>query len=220
MEAHQKAKLIVDYLNLYPDLFTSEEKYLIIEYLNCEGYSYGVPDVVRQLFAKLGLIPDEHSIYKGFFDLVNSKFPVKDKSIIEVGSGIFPTLASMIANAQDKGKIVVYDPRLSIYEEETDKLKLVKSKFMINADIGDADLIIGLMPCEAADVIVDVALTKKIDFMVALCEGGTHIVDEDWPESIINRADTYVYKKKMGKLNITYLKEYGDPYPIIYNDRG
>lgn len=219
MKLHEKAKIIVDYINLYPDLFTPDEKLLIIDYLGCECYYFGIPDVVKQLYAKLGLIPDEHNIYKGFSNLVDGQFSVKDRSIIEVGSGLFPTLAAQISSMQDNGKIVVYDPKVSIYEEDTPKLKLVRSKFLRNTNIDDADLIIGLMPCEAADIIVDVALKKRIDFMVALCEGGSHQYDDDWPDTLLERAEKGIVKNDMGKLKIKYMKEYGDPYPVIYNER-
>ena len=85
---------------------------------------------------------------------------------------------------------------------------------------------LAFMPCEPAETFIDAATENKIDFMLALCEGGPHgdeydyfESDEEWLDSMIYRAKRGVKDNGMGTLGIQYLKKYEDPYPVIYNHR-
>lgn len=211
----------------YPDLFKDYEKKYILNYLNSFNKRELVPDLVREVYDELGIIPDDSNIYIAFIDFISRQYRLKDKNIIEVGGGVLPRLGKRIAANLDNGRIVVYDPRLSRYEIGTDKLKLVREKFTKDTDVENADLMIGLMPCEAANVIVDSATKNRIDFVLALCEGGPHgdefdfFEDEtEWLAYIIKETKRTVEENEMGKLKLKYMREYGNPYPIIYNDRG
>lgn len=227
MEPYDKVKLIVEYLTKYPEAFTCEEKNSIVTYITDSEYEFFIPDIMRELYDELNILPENKSLYKAFMLLVDDIFKIKNKKIVEVGGGIIPTLGKRISKFQDSGKITIYDPRLSIYEKDTDRMVLKREKFNIKTDIRGNDLLIGLMPCEAANVIVESALKNKMDFALALCEGGPHgdmfdyfEDEEEWRMSLIQYAAAMVEEQNMGKLKIKYLKEYGDPYPIIYNERG
>ena len=164
---------------------------------------------------------------ENFIKLLSEIYDIKNKKILEIGGGVLPRLGKRISTVLNTGKIVVYDPRLSHYEQSTDKMRLVKDKFIRGNNINDADLMIGLMPCEAAEVIIDAAIDNNVDFVLALCEGGFHGDEydfydspEEWISSMVRYADREVEYRGMGKLKVKYLDKYGSPYPVIYNDRG
>lgn len=218
--------LINNYLNRYPGIFTEEEQRLIFSCLEYLPNEEMLPDVVRELYDELGILEDDTNIYLGFIKLADSVFNIKNRNILEIGGGVLPRLGERIAGLQDRGSITVYDHRISKYKEDTFNLKLVRKTFDKTIDIKDIDLLIGLMPCKAAELIIEVAARQEIDFMIALCEGGPHgdeydfFEDEDeWQHSVIFSARTAVRDKKMGKLMIKDMEQYGSPYPVIYNDR-
>ena len=82
------------------------------------------------------------------------------------------------------------------------------------------------MPCEATYNIIDAASRNNVDFMIALCEGGPHgdiydyfENDNEWLDTMIYMAERAVEDNSMGTIKKAYLKEYHNPYPIIYNKR-
>ena len=215
------------FLDEYPDIFNDLEKRYILCYADSVNKEKLVPDTVREVYDELGIIPDESNIYIGFIKLLSEIYDIKNKKILEIGGGVLPRLGKRISTVLNTGKIVVYDPRLSHYEQSTDKMRLVKDKFIRGNNINDADLMIGLMPCEAAEVIIDAAIDNNVDFVLALCEGGFHGDEydfydspEEWISSMVRYADREVEYRGMGKLKVKYLDKYGSPYPVIYNDRG
>lgn len=219
--------LVKDYLEKYPDVFTDTEQKYLLAYASSDDLEFVfVPDLVREVYDELGLLKDDENIYLGFIDLIRQNFDITDKKIVEVGGGVLPRLGERISLLQNKGSITVYDPRLSVHKQDSEKLKLVRKKFTRRQDVEGVDLLLGFMPCEAADVIVDTAVDKKIDFMVALCEGGPHgdefdyfEDEEEWRYSLISGAKYKVKEQGMGVLKIKYMREYGNPYPVIYNER-
>ena len=225
---HDKEKKIHEFLDKYPGIFTSWELQEIVTYArNCGNEFECIPDVVREIYDELDLLPKDKNIYDGFMKLVSDKHNLSDKHIVEIGGGIFPRLGKRISGSLKSGKIVIYDPRLSRYEEDAHNMKLVREKFTRSTKLDGASLLLGLMPCEAADVLLESALDNRVDFVLALCEGGPHGDEDDffedeeeWRNCMIKYAMREVEYREMGKLKIKYLKEYGDPYPIIYNDRG
>ena len=224
---HNRKDKIVHFLEEYPDIFTDIEKRYIMCYADALDKEKLIPDIIREVYDELSVIPDENNIYIGFMNLISEIYDIKDKKILEIGGGVLPRLGKRISTVLDTGKIVVYDPRLSHYEQSTDKMRLVKKEFRRDSSIDDADLIIGLMPCKAAEVIVDSAITNNVDFVLALCEGGFHGDEydfyespEEWINSMISYTRREVEDKGMGQLKIKSLEKYGSPYPVIYNDRG
>lgn len=209
------------------DIFTDYERKYLLNYA-LKGHTPGklIPDLVTEVYDKLGILEDNDNIYLGFMDLLDQEFLYRDRNIIEVGGGIIPSLAKRVSREQVSGKIKVYDPRLSKYEHNNEKLTLVRDKFYGNTKVGDANLIIGFMPCEATYNIIDSASRNNIDFMIALCEGGPHgdIYDyfeneNDWLGTMLYMAERAVEDNNMGSLEKKYLKKYNNPYPIVYNKR-
>lgn len=222
-----ESRLVIEYLNRYPDLFNDYERKNIINYSKKIIDGEFIPTLVTEVYDELGIIKDEYNIYLAFINILERAFTIKNKHILEVGGGVIPSLAKKITLRQEKGTITIYDPRLSIYESSTSKMKLVREKFTLETDVSKYNLLMGFMPCKAAEIIIDSAINNNKDFIVALCEGGYHgdgydyFEDQyEWLHSIMTYARRDVEENNMGKLKIKYMdSRYNNPYPIIYNER-
>lgn len=208
-----------EHLEDYSDL---EIRYLISNAEMLE-HTINLPDVMRQIYDELELLDDDKNAYKAFVDLLKDNFNI-NSNIIEVGGGVIPSVAKRISSMQETGSVTVYDPKLSKSQSSTDNLKLKKERFELNTDVSRADMIIGFMPCDATELLIRKAADNKLDFLVALCEGGHYEFDdffdtEAWTESIICFASDKIKENGLGELVKTDLKAYGDPYPVIYNKR-
>ena len=184
-----------------------------------------IMELVREVLDELGFIPDQYNIYKQYTDLIDSIHGIEGKNIVEIGGGRFPRLAKRMSSKQKIGKITVYDPNL-YSDKSTDKLVLKKKRASRGTDVGDCNLIVGLMPCKGAEVLLDLAIDNKKDFVLWLCEGGPHgdefdfFEDEDeWRNYMIEKARKGVKDNEMGELKIKKLTRFSDSYPIIYNKR-
>ena len=223
---NKQQQRILQYLSEHSELFDTYERMYINEYVRLGVIDKFLPDVIRELYDKFAVIPDEDNIYLAFIELMKRHFDIENSHIIEVGGGIFPCLGRRISLLQNKGTITVYDPRLCKDEQENSHLYLRREKFDRNTPIGDTDLMIGFMPCKGAEALVESATSNEVDFIVALCEGGPHgdiydyfESDEEWIHSILYRAERGIEDHDMGQLQVEYFKKYQNPYPIIYNKK-
>lgn len=218
---------VLQFIKRNPGVFTKEQERFILDCTTVKTSDYIViPDLTREVYDILDLLPPDKNVYNAFLNLLDEKFDIKNKKIVEVGGGVLARLGEKISCMQDKGTITVYDPRLSPKKRETAHFKLKRKMFDRKTVITDADLIIGFMPCKGAEPLIDAAIAQGVDFMVGLCEGGWHgdefdyfESDEEWRHCIISSAKAGVQEQNMGKLRVVYQKEYGNPYPIIYNER-
>ena len=218
---------LIRFFEQYPNAFSNREKEAVLNYAKeSVHYSEFVPDLVREIYDELGFMPDDKNIYLGFIDLLKSAFPIEERKIIEIGGGILPRLGKRISALQTTGNIVVYDPRLSTYESDTEKMKLVRRRFSQKDSIGDRNLMIAFMPCEGAETVIESATKNRMDFMLAFCEGGPHGDEfdyfedaDEWLHSMMYLAEDRVKEEHMGKVKVKTLEKYGDPYPVIYNER-
>ena len=217
---------LIQFFENHPDDFTKREIDAVMNYAKEAYHSDFVPDLVREIYDELGFMPDEKNIYLGFIDLLREAFPIEERKIIEIGGGILPRLGKRISALQTTGNIVIYDPRLSVCESDTDKMKLVRRRFNKKDSVGDRDLMIAFMPCEGAETVIEAAAKNKMDFMLGFCEGGPHGDEfdyfedaDEWLHAMMYLAEEKVKERHMGKVKVKSLKKYGDPYPVIYNDR-
>ncbi len=229
MDKIQSARefLVAEYLKKFPGIFDEYEEKYILNYVKNNTFTFGlIPDLIREVYDELGMLEVNKNIYLGFIKMINDLFGLEKRHILEVGGGILPRLGERISQIQDSGTITVYDPRISVFKEGNENLKLVRKNFDDKCSVKGIDLMIGLMPCKAAEIIVDVSTKNNIDFIVALCEGGPHgdefdyfEDDEEWRRSLITFAGRLVEDNNMGKVKIKHMREYDNPYPVIYNDR-
>ena len=182
-------------------------------------------DLIREIYDKLGLIPDDLNIYVAFMKLIEEKFGIDGRNIFEVGGGVFPMLGERIHLKQKTGSITVFDPRLSSTVHGSERFILKKELFGVDTPVDDTDLLIGLMPCKGAEPLLESAVQHRKDFMLWFCEGGPHgdyfdyyESDDEWFSCHFNHAVSGVEKNGMGKIKVIELPEFS-PYPIIYNQR-
>ena len=217
---------ISSYLKEHPDYYDEYEQEFIRSYsLHTKRKNKYAQEVIREIYDELGMIPDDQNIYLAFLDLIDKQFGINGKNILEVGGGAIPSLAKKIHLKQSKGTITVYDPRIGKDIHGEERFVLRRDKFTRDTDIEDTNLIIGLMPCQAAEVLITQATKNDIDFMLWLCEGGPHgdyydfyESDDEWLGSMLYLAQRGVEDQEMGKLRIKNMPEFSQ-YPIIYNQR-
>lgn len=214
----------LDFIDKYQEHYTRWE----LEFLRKNIYSGlnkpCVPDILRQISVEVGALDDENNMYKKFITLLEENYDI-DTDILEIGGGVIPSLSKLISLKQQRGTITVYDPRVILNIPHQSNLTLKKEKFESDSSIDNAKIIIGFMPCDATNLIVDIACRNNLDFMVALCEGGSRKgyewieEDDEWVEHVKYNAHRGMEGKNMGTLATASLQEYGNPYPIIYNKR-
>ena len=212
----------IDNYDIYEQSFLNNLK---LEHVN--RYKKNMPDVFRQILEEIGYYDDclEKSGYEAFINLIEDVHGI-NKRITEVGGGVVPTLGHKISLRQNTGSITIYDPRLTNYHEENDKFVLKKEKFYRDTNVKNTDLLIGFMPCEATQSIIEAATDHNIDFMIALCEGGPHgdefdyfESEDEWMNAMLYLAERGIEDNNMGELKVLSFKEYNSPYPLIYNKR-
>jgi len=183
-----------------------------------------VPDILRQIYDDLDLLDDSKNIYNGFIDFLRQNFDL-DQDIIEVGGGrTISGIAKRIALGQNKGTVTVYDPLLFQTENDIPNLILKKKTFFGKTNIANAKLIYGFMPCFATKTIIEAAADRKINFAVALCDGYHERYDDiysdySWHDDMMFLAEKFIRNNDLGSLGVTDLKNYDDPYPVLYNKR-
>ncbi len=182
------------------------------------------PFVVREIYDKLGFMSDDENLYVRFAELLRQTHNLSGKRILEVGAGVYPTLGEKICT--EAGIVVAYDPRLTKKQKSTDKLKLVRRNFNKRMCLDEYDLVVSLMPCKAAEDVLDACIEQDKDFVVGLCEGGPHgdcydfyEDDIEWRHSIMSYADSRIRRNGRGKVLTKQLDGCNYPYPIIYNSR-
>lgn len=182
-------------------------------------------DILRQMYSELGFMDDKEDIYHAFIKILEDNFDI-DTDIIEVGGGRIPSLAKRIALKQKKGTITVYDPNLISTDSPYPNMVLRQQPFTLQTPVKEDQLIIGFMPCEATEKIIYNAKKNNAHFLIALCEGGPHgdefdyfESEDEWLYSMLYSARDTADKTGHGPLQITDLKEYDDPYPVIYTKK-
>ncbi|MBQ8132543.1 MAG: hypothetical protein IJ193_08640 [Bacilli bacterium] len=216
-------KKVISYITSHMDDYTPREIQYMIDNYDMGSRTRFAPDVLRQIYDTLEITPEKDNMYRGFVSLLKENFDI-NTDIIEVGGGVIPVVAKHIREAQTSGSVTVYDPRVSKRIESTDGFQLRREMFQENTNVGNASLIIGFMPCQATELIIRKAVENNADFLIALCEGGHYEFDDyfdevEWRESIKYLARRELADKKMGTLEETDLKSFGDPYPVIYSKR-
>ena len=220
-----KILLISDFLSQHrDDIEPFEYDYLRRHIGSLDKNFMYYPFVAREIYDKLGLMKDDENLYHRFAEFVRSLYDITDMNILEVGGGIYPTLAERICT--QAGKVTVYDPRLAKHQESTDKLVLVRKNFNRRINLDEYDLVVSLMPCKGAEAVLDACVEQDKDFVLGLCEGGPHgdcfdfyEDEEEWLTSMESYADVRLRRNGTGKLLTKKLEGCSYPYPVVYNSR-
>lgn len=222
----QEGKLkLFDYLKNHPDAFNEQS---IMEYLRSSfDEELIVPNEVLSIYDELGLIPDNKNIYKGFVSFLMNNYSIQNMDILDLDGGVIPRVSKRISLLQKNGTITVYDPRLSSYETGNEHLFLVRKPMDYRIKSLPFELIISFMSGKNINKNLEFAINAGVDFCFGFDDGGPHgdsfdhYEDEDeWIHSVIVDAKNMLSEKpEMGKLKVKKQEEYGNPYPIIYNER-
>lgn len=216
------------FLSDHPGMYSPYEEGMIKNLIGNGATDRNIQnDIVREILDGLGLIPDEKNLYLQFIEIIKELYPdYKDMNIVEVGGGIFPRLGERLSLQMEKGKVTVYDPLITTYKEDTDKLKLKRHKFTRTTPVDGVDLIVALNLCKEAEALIDNVRMHGTDFVLGLDEGGPHGEgydyfewDDEWLHSTVISATHAVEEQNMGTLEKRYIIKPYYEYPIIYNKR-
>ena len=202
------------------------------------------PDILMQIYNELGISIKNGNFYRKHLQLIKDRFPI-DGNVVEVASGRIPALiktdfinrqAELIKMAQEqlnigKGTITIYEPLLIEMTPKYPNMTLNKQYFNLDTDISSADLVVGVMPCEVTETILESAIANDKDFYVAMC-GCVHspmasmymfgydISPEMYQQEVISKAEMLLQKYgDNSSLEITQLEDHPINYPILYNKR-
>lgn len=179
------------------------------------------PYFLRQIYDELGLIPDNENMYHGFVKLLEEKMDI-NRDVIEVGSGIIPTVARRVASRQKSGSITSYDPRLTVQATILPNMVIKRENFTSKTKVKPNSLLIGFMPCEATTEIIESAAANNADFMVGLCEGGSRQrfywleYEDEWLGFVNSYANAKFKEREDVTIETASMSDYGNPYPVIY----
>ena len=189
------------------------------------------PDIIMQIYSELGIFPSAANFYRKHLKLLRSIFPI-DGNIVEVASGRIPAFANMIASEQcriGKGTITIYEPLLIEMTPKYPNMTLHKEYFYKDTDIKSADLVVGIMPCESTELILENAIKSDKDFYVAMC-GCVHspleyfygcygTSPEMYQEQVIGNAESLLKEYSDDKLEVTKMHNTPFDYPILYRKK-
>lgn len=213
---------IKEFIDRYGKLYPKETLEFILNTIDDDIERVSYYDVVRQIYSVLGIIPNNRDLYVQFVDYIHRTYGL-ERNILEIGGGLYPALAYHINQKQmhlEGGSITVYDNRL--ITEELDNIKLYKQEFTLKNDISNYDLIIGMMPCDATELIIRSAGANNKEFAVAMC-GCVHLnypdyCYNDYIEYIQSLARDCVDNAHYAAINY-FPEECNNPYPIISSKR-
>ena len=193
------------------------EAYLLQELaINFSETEYKRKDYVACVRSFLNLDPEEKDRYKTYFKFLKENFDLTG-NILEIGAGTFPTLAHYIDKEQQKnkkGSIEIYDPLL--VTTNLGNIIANKSLFEDDEKAKDKDLLIGMAPRDATEVIVRTANKYKKPFSILMSpnikKSSKYDEEADALLELINSTKNDSYN-----VGVSYLDEscyY--PYPIVY----
>ena len=173
-------------------------------------------DYVACVRSFLNLDLEERDIYKAYFKFLKENFDLTS-NILEIGAGTFPTLAHYIDKEQqvkESGSIEIYDPLLVTMN--LGNIIANKSLFEDDKKTKDKDLLIGMAPRDATEVIVRTANKYKKPFSILMCPNikKSSKYDEELDDllELINSTKNDSYN-----VGVSYLdKNCYYPYPIVY----
>lgn len=216
-------------MNIYSDQISYDMQDFIVSSAVFQRDDDDQTDILMQALDEVGALENNNSFF-GFVELLNSNFGL-NQDIIEVGSGLFSRVGHRIALKQKNNKTTAYDP-IMVLKNHPDNLILKKETFTIDTNIEKARLLVGYLPCNGMEVMIDKACQEDLDFQIYLCPCSI-------PKEILSSVDSQTFDtllpyfndillndlrekidcSSLGTLKTESLQEYGGPYPVIYNKR-
>lgn len=168
----QLKEYLDEYLDTYevPNMFRYQ---FMQNYLN--GYSNRpIDSQIAQFYKEYGVLDEHSDMYKAFVDIIKHNHPnLSDMTILDVCGGMVPQLGRELAK---EAKHVMVVDRNMVYKNNPDNLEPIQMRIESYRDLPTADMVVGLLPCEATQHIIDYSVCNKKDFIIALC-GCMHSLD-------------------------------------------
>ncbi len=221
----------VEFAKKYKSLYSkSAWEYIEEEIFNALKEN-DAPDILMQIYSELKINPSPARFYQHHLKLVKENFPI-DGNIVDIASGMLPAFANLLAEEQlhiGKGTVTIYEPLLLSMEPKHPNITLHKEEFTSDTDLSKYDLVTGIMPCDATEIILENAIRNHKNFYVAMC-GCVHdplayyygymgIAPEVYQEKVIAKAEKLLKEYDDGTLEVTQLKNTELNYPILYNKK-
>ena len=170
-------KEIQDSLKEYMDIYEIPAMFRMQFEQNClNGFSNRpIDSQIAQFYKEYNLLGEYQDMYYEFTRIIKHAHPdLKDKTILDVGGGIVPQLGRELAK---EAKHVMVIDRNMVFKNNPDNLEPIKRRIESERDLpSGVDIVVGLLPCEATQHIIDYSVSNKKDFIIALC-GCWHSLD-------------------------------------------
>ena len=162
-------KQVTEYLDEYFDTYEIPNMFryqFIQEHLS--GYSNRpVDSQIAQFYKEYDLLDEHADMYKAFVDIIKHNHQdLSDMTILDVAGGMVPQLGRELAK---HAKHVMVVDRNMVTKNNPDNLEPIQMRIESYTQLPKADMVIGLLPCEATQHIIDYSVMNKKDFIVALC---------------------------------------------------
>ncbi len=226
-EVKRKYKI---FMSRYGDKFSDQlKKEMDIHFVKRAG-KFDNPTDFYQLYDYFGIIPDDVNMYIYHLNAIKERFNL-NSNILEIAGGSYPSFARRVAREQLKtgiGTITVYDPKLvTNHSYKYSNLKLYPEKFDSSVDVSNFDLLVGIMPCNATDEMIDAIYKYNKDFYISFCGCSSYnffnfFLGMPLPSyyNQIEYLKSVCEEKKLGELMVEYLPDkYNIEYPVVYNKR-
>ena len=169
-------KQIKEYLDEYFETYEIPNMFRYAfnqEYLS--GYSNRpIDSQIAQFYKEYNLLDEHADMYKAFVDIIKHNHPdLSDMTILDVCGGMVPQLGRELA--QHAKHVMVVD-RNMVTQNNPDNLEPIKMRIESYTQLPKADMVVGLLPCEGTQHIIDYSVMNKKDFIIALC-GCYHKLD-------------------------------------------
>lgn len=207
------------YMEKYGSAYSENARKFIGEnYSNGLRYNIQMPDIINQIYSYLGELPDNKNIYIKILQMIEYYFTL-NKDILEIGCGFFPELTRRIDLKQQElgvGSIKAFDENL--VTTELGNIRLYKENY--TSQNIPYNLLLGFMPCEATELIIDKSAKDHKEYFLGMC-GCAHIyfpfpvgdASKIYRDYIINKAESSLDSN--ATLDIEYIEGYNYPYPIL-----
>lgn len=215
------------YIDIYGSRYDDIDKeYIINNFFKC--LKEDSPDILNQIYYDLKVFKYGELYYDYYIDRINTLYGL-NRNIIEVGCGYNPSVSKEISRLQLKlgnGTVTAYDPLLLNTKTDIKNLKLCKESFSEITDVSKFNLMIGIMPCNITEKMIESAAKNNLDLYLAMC-GCVHNNSFPFPISpryyqnyIINYAKALYENSKDKKIEVEFLPlQYDIDYPIIYTKK-
>ena len=222
------AKLFKKFAKKYRREYTDTAWKFIEENFWMYVYSNVCPDLLMQIYTELGIESPNGNFYKEHLRRVKEHFDITG-NVLDIGSGKIPAFANLLAHEQlriGKGTVTLYEPLLIETKPKHKNMTLHKTEFTSEVHIKEFDLITGIMPCEATELVIEQACRNQKDFYVAMCgcthfdyiPWGMYVSPEMYQDYVIRKTKQLLKEYNNGELVIEQLDDnYPIDYPILYN---